>query len=102
ERLIAERPFRSRLGRTFVFCLGWFGPSMVWMKDLTLPGYVIAFASYSVMVALGIAAAPSNRWRYLAIPSGLVLAEIVRWHWPFGGVPLSNLAVAQVSGPLAA
>jgi apolipoprotein N-acyltransferase len=27
--------------------------------------------------------------------------ELVRWQWPFGGVPLSNFAVSQVSGPLA-
>jgi apolipoprotein N-acyltransferase len=30
-----------------------------------------------------------------------VLAEFVRWRWPFGGVPLATLAMSQVSSPLA-
>src|SRR3546814_2504769 len=30
-----------------------------------------------------------------------ILAELVRWSWPFGGVPLANLAIGQVAGPLA-
>ena len=41
------------------------------------------------------------RGRYLAFPGALVLVEIVRWNWPFGGVPIATLAMAQVAGPLA-
>ena len=39
--------------------------------------------------------------RWLALPGAIALTELLRWSWPFGGVPLSSLAVGQVAGPLA-
>jgi apolipoprotein N-acyltransferase len=39
--------------------------------------------------------------RWLALPGAVALTELLRWTWPFGGVPLSSLAVGQVAGPLA-
>jgi apolipoprotein N-acyltransferase len=37
----------------------------------------------------------------VALPGGLALAELLRSTWPFGGVPLSTIAIGQVAGPLA-
>jgi apolipoprotein N-acyltransferase len=44
---------------------------------------------------------PAGTRRRVAFPAALVLVELVRWSWPFGGVPIATLAMAQVAGPLA-
>jgi apolipoprotein N-acyltransferase len=33
-------------------------------------------------------------------PGAFALAEMARWYWPFGGVPLANLALSQANAPL--
>ena len=102
DRAIADRDRRTRFARGWLVGMGLFVPSLWWMVDLTAPGYVIACVAYAAMLAGGIAAAPAcapGRW--LALPGGIAVAELVRWSWPFGGVPLSSLAVGQVAGPLA-
>lgn len=94
------RPIQ-RLGRAWIVWAALLFPTLVWMRDLTLPGYVIACVVYAGFLATGTMLAPPGPARLLALPGGIILAEWVRWRWPFGGVPLSNLAVAQVAGPLA-
>ena len=101
DRLIADQPAKARARRGWLVAMGCFVPSLVWMTALTAPGYVIACAAYSGMLAAGIAAAPPGRGRWLALAGTWTLAELLRWTWPFGGVPLANLAIGQVSGPLA-
>lgn len=91
----------QRLGRAWIVWAALLFPTLLWMRDLTLPGYVIASAVYAGFLATGTMLAPKGPARLLALPGGIILAEWVRWRWPFGGVPLSNLAVAQVAGPLA-
>ena len=34
-------------------------------------------------------------------PGSIVLAEILRWSWPFGGVPLASFAISQAVSPIA-
>ena len=46
-------------------------------------------------------AAPPGPGRVLALPGALALAELARATIPFGGVPLSTLAMSQVASPLA-
>ncbi|MFL6206745.1 MAG: apolipoprotein N-acyltransferase [Acidimicrobiales bacterium] len=101
DRLIADQPAPVRFRRGWLAAMGCFVPSLVWMTALTAPGYVIACAAYSGMLGAGIAAAPPGRGRWLALAGTWTLAELVRWTWPFGGVPLANLAIGQVAGPLA-
>jgi apolipoprotein N-acyltransferase len=101
DRLIAEQPTKVRFRRGWLVAMGCFVPSLIWMIALTAPGYVIACAAYSGMLGAGIAAAPPGRGRWLALAGTWTLAELLRWTWPFGGVPLANLAIGQVSGPLA-
>ena len=101
DRLIADQPAQVRFRRGWLVAMGCFVPSLVWMTALTAPGYVIACAAYSGMLGAGIAAAPPGRGRWLALAGTWTLAELLRWTWPFGGVPLANLAIGQVSGPLA-
>ncbi len=37
----------------------------------------------------------------IALPATVVAFELVRWYWPFGGVPLATLPMGQIGGPLA-
>ncbi len=101
DRLIADQPFGARLARGYGVALTLFLPGLYWIEDLTLPGWLIAAVVYSGMLGLGIAAVPPGRGRWLALPGTWALAELLRWTWPFGGVPLANLAIGQVAGPLA-
>jgi apolipoprotein N-acyltransferase len=101
DRLIADQPARARFARGWLVAMGCFVPSLSWMTALTAPGYVIACAAYAAMLGAGVAAAPPGRGRWLALAGTWTLAELLRWTWPFGGVPLANLAIGQVAGPLA-
>lgn len=101
DRLVADQSVRSRFRRGWLVAMACFVPSLSWMTALTAPGYVIACVAYSAMLAAGIAAAPPGRGRWLALGGTWAVAELVRWSWPFGGVPLANLAIGQVAGPLA-
>ena len=101
-RLTMQVGTRSRaqfwLGTAFAF--GWFAPGMCWMWFLTPPGYVIAvilFASFH-----GVASVIGARSMYpiVALPLAHVLAETIRFSFPFGGVPLASLAISQSGSPL--
>ncbi|HEX4901185.1 MAG TPA: apolipoprotein N-acyltransferase [Acidimicrobiales bacterium] len=92
---------RRRFGLAWLTWAALLLPSISWMRALTLPGYLIASAVYAAFLAAGTVLAPRGPGRFVALPAGIMLAEWVRWRWPFGGVPLSNLAVGQVAGPLA-
>jgi len=101
ERLVADQPGPTRFARGWLVAMAYFVPSLSWMTALTAPGYAIACIIYSGMLGAGIAAAPPGRGRWVALAGTWTLAELVRWSWPFGGVPLANLAIGQVTGPLA-
>lgn len=101
DRLLADQPLRARLRRGCLVGVALLAPSLWWMQDLTVPGYGIAVVVYAVVLGGALALCPPGRWRWLALPGAWMLAEAVRASWPFGGVPLSTLALGQVAGPLA-
>jgi apolipoprotein N-acyltransferase len=101
DRLVADQGWRSRFGRTWIVAAAWLFPGMLWMWDLTQPGYVIACASYAAYFGLAVALVPPGRARWIALPGAIVLAEQARWSFPFGGVPLANIALGQAAGPFA-
>jgi len=101
DRLVADQPVRARFARGWLVAMACFVPSLSWMTALTVPGYLIACVLYAAMLGAGVAAAPPGPGRWLALAGTWTLAELLRWSWPFGGVPLANLAVGQVAGPLA-
>ena len=101
DRLIADQPRGVRFARGWLIAMGGFVPGLSWMTALTAPGTVIACVAYSAMLGAGIAAAPPGRGRWLALAGTWTVAELVRSSWPFGGVPLANLSIGQVAGPLA-
>jgi apolipoprotein N-acyltransferase len=101
DRLIGDQPRWARFRRGWLVALALYLPSLLWMRSLTLPGYVVACLLYAAMLGLGMALAPSGPGRWPALAGTWTLVELLRWSWPFGGVPLSSLAVGQVAGPLA-
>jgi apolipoprotein N-acyltransferase len=67
------------------------------MIDLTVPGWVIATPVQALIMALPMAFIPAHGiGRSISVPSALVVGEALRWVVPFGGVPMSNLALGPV------
>jgi apolipoprotein N-acyltransferase len=100
DRLVADQERRARFTRTWIVTAAWLFPSMLWMWDLTPPGYVIACASYAGYFGLAVALAPRGPARWFTFPAAVMLAELARWSFPFGGVPLAHLAMSQADAPL--
>ena len=100
DRLLADAPWRSRWWRGSI--VGWtlFAPTIFWISQLTAPGYVVATLFYGAMLGVFCIAVPPHAGRALGLVAVWVLCESLRSAWPFGGVPLSLLAVGQVAGPL--
>ena len=102
DRLLADQPWRARLLRTWLVGACWLFPSMLWMWDLTAPGYVVAATVFALYFGVAVVAVPpAAPWRWVALPAAIVLAEMARWTFPFGGVPLATLAMSQADAPLA-
>jgi apolipoprotein N-acyltransferase len=102
DALLAGRPWRSRFRRMWLVAAAWLFPATIWMLDLTPPGYVVAQAIAAAMFGAGAALVPANgAARRIGLVGAFVLAELVRWTWPFGGVPLATVAMSQVGSPLA-
>jgi apolipoprotein N-acyltransferase len=100
SRQLDEPSRRRRAGRGAVFGLGWFVPAIFWMTDFTLPGYGVAVGLWSTFWAVAALLCPPGRWRWPALVGAAVLAELVRWSWPFGGQPLATVPMTQVDTPL--
>ena len=101
DRLLTGTTWKQRLFRGSV--LGWalFTPTIFWISQLTAPGYVVAVLFFGFLLGAFCIAVPPNAGRALGLIGAWVLCESLRTAWPFGGVPLSLLAVGQVAGPLA-
>ncbi len=92
--------WRHTLEAAGAFWLGAYGLGLWWMTELTVLGWIAAVPVESLIMALPLSLVPTDsRWRAVAVPAALVLGEAVRWRVPFGGVPMSNLALGQVEGP---
>ena len=101
SHLLAGRTRRGRAAVGACASLGWFVPSIVWMIDFTPPGYVVTLLVFGSMLVAATVLTPPGRARWIALPGTLMLMELLRWSWPFGGVPLSTLAMSQADAPLA-
>ncbi len=100
--LLLDRPrWTGRFWVGALAGLGWFLPSTMWMFKFTPVGWPVGVAIWFPFV-MGTASAlcPPGRTRFLGLPAMLIVSEWVRWHAPFGGVPLSMLAMTQSRGPL--
>ncbi|MGH9245691.1 MAG: apolipoprotein N-acyltransferase [Acidimicrobiales bacterium] len=97
--LADQRPV-TRFGRGTLAAAATLFPTVVWMQAFTLAGYLAAAGIMAAMFGAGYAVLPPTRGRWFALPAVIVLVEAVRGRWPFGGVPLSTLAHAEVASPL--
>jgi apolipoprotein N-acyltransferase len=101
DRLLAGQPGRRRFGRMWLVAAAWLYPAMLWMADLTLPGYLVAGAFYAAYFGVAAVVTPPGGGRRLVLPGAIALAELARWSFPFGGVPLAHLALSQADTPWA-
>lgn len=101
DLLIADQPASVRLRRGLLVGLALYLPTLWWMQDLTAPGYVIASAAYAALLGVAVSVIPAAApGRWFALAGAIALTELLRWSGPFGGVPLANLAIGQIDGPL--
>ena len=103
DLLLADQPAKARFRRSWLVAATWLFPMMLWMFDLTPPGYVVACVSYAGFFALLTVAVPGDdpTARRIALPAAVALGELWRWTWPFEGVPLATLAQSQGDAPMA-
>ncbi len=99
DQVIDTPSWRQRFKRMWLVAAAWLFPAMLWMWDLTAPGYVAAVVLSGVYFGTAAAVTPP-RLRAWTLPGTVALAEAVRWSWPFGGAPLANIALSQVESPL--
>jgi apolipoprotein N-acyltransferase len=90
---------RQRFGYGSAFGFAWLSMGMGWMWFLTIPGYVVASAFFAALHGLAALAAPGGSWRVIARPAAHTLVEALRFSFPFGGVPLASIGIAQAGGP---
>lgn len=99
--LDVETDTRGRRRVGFWFGAGWMYLGMGWMVQLTLPGYLAAGAIFAGLHAVAAWVSPTGPWRVIGRPAAHTLVEALRFSFPFGGVPLASLGIAQVGGPVA-
>ncbi len=95
----------QRFIRGSLFGAGWLLLGMGWMVQLTLPGYIAAGVIFALYHGVAQLLAPrgngSSVSDILGAPAAHTLAESLRFSFPFGGVPLASMGLAQVNGPAA-
>jgi apolipoprotein N-acyltransferase len=79
--------------------VGLYVPGLWWMRDFSVPGYVVATLLQAGILMAGLWLV-QGRWRAVTFPAALLLVEDVRGIWPFGGMPISGIDLGQVGGPL--
>jgi apolipoprotein N-acyltransferase len=99
--LLAAPARRDRFFVSWAVGIAWFGPSTLWMWGLTMPGYVfgVLFGWGPMVAAIGLVT-PRDRRRLLVVPAAIVAFEWFHSHAPFGGAPLSMLAMTQARAPM--
>jgi apolipoprotein N-acyltransferase len=95
DRLLTGAPWRARFGRSYVMAVVWYIPTITWSWDLSPPGYVLAVIVMSAFPAAAGALTPPDRYRRLVLPGAVVIAQHLIAIWPWGGVPVANLAHSQ-------
>lgn len=98
--LVDDRPWPARAGVGLAVGVGFLAPGLWWMTEFSLPGWVLAMLLEAAMVTLAVTAVPPGRALVVGLPAALVMADVARSHWPFGGVPIATVGETQIGGPL--
>jgi len=99
---LGGQPVRARLLAGYVAGLGLFVPSLWWAIPFSVYGGIVLMLLSGIGPALACAITPPGRGRTPALAGAMVLFEVVRDAWPFGGMPLGGVVLGQAAGPLAA
>lgn len=100
-RLVEGRRAIARFRRGWLVGISWFVPAMFWMLDFSIPGYLFAAVVLAAGLGVAVAVVPARApWDAVALPGAVALVEWARWSFPFGGVPLATVPMAQVGSPL--
>ncbi len=105
--LATPRTWSSLAAAQGAFWLGAYGFGLWWMTELTVPGWLIAVpveaaimtAATATALRVSRSAREGSRVGVLVGAAALVAGEFVRAEVPFGGVPLSNLALGSTEAP---
>jgi apolipoprotein N-acyltransferase len=101
-RLLEGRRASTRALAGFAFGIGLLAIGLFFTTAFNAGGWAVLVLLESAFVAVACALVPPARGRGLAFPAVLVLAEVVRGSWPFGGLPMGGVPLGQVSSPLVA
>ena len=101
DRILSGQTASKRFFRGFSVGLIWALVGTIWMVDLTPPGWIINSIVHGGFMGMASLVVPKNQGRRIALVGAITLAELGRWSWPFGGIPLATLAQGQANGPLA-
>ena len=101
DRVLSGQTSLKRFIRGFSVGLVWALVGTIWMIDLTPPGWIINSIVHAGFMGLASLVVPKDQGRRVALVGAITLAELGRWSWPFGGIPLATLAQGQAAGPLA-
>lgn len=97
---LRDRPYRARLVAVAVVMGVHYAITLSWVWSLH-PAALTLIPVLAGLDGVLIATAPGRgRWREVGFVAALTLTTAFRWSWPWGGVPLSNLALGQAGGPL--
>jgi apolipoprotein N-acyltransferase len=99
-RLLEGRGAPSRALAGLTFGVGLLAIGLFFTTAFNAGGWVVLVLLESAFVAVACALVPPVRGRSLAFPAVLVLAEVVRGSWPFGGLPMGGIPLGQVSSPI--
>ena len=100
---LRDQPLGWRLAVGLAAGVGLYAPGLWWVVDFSAPGYVVLVLVESAILAAALTLVPGQPTasRLLGFPAALVLAELVRGHWPLGGLPLAGIDLGQAASPLA-
>ncbi|MEM9608112.1 MAG: apolipoprotein N-acyltransferase [Actinomycetota bacterium] len=97
---LRDRPYRSRLGVVAVVMAVHYSLTLSWVWSLH-PAALLLIPIVAALDGVVLATGPGRGpLRDVGFVAALTLTTAFRWSWPWGGVPLSNLALGQVGGPL--
>jgi apolipoprotein N-acyltransferase len=92
--------WRGRFVRAWVFVGAGYLVGLLWMADITIPGYLVSVPILGALMAAPLSLVPpTGPWRPAAFPAAWIVAESVRMAFPFGGMPMSSVALGQVDAP---